>query len=179
MQGWKQSPHSQAFVCQQTSGAKTGFFSHRRTRPPKKRSQTKTDIQILNKNSNFWNEEFFGMSSYHANCLSLPCVFVDLGVHTRYGRLRASTHGMHKVLQLFDSEQHHDWQQAHDAVETLFGWKLAKIKAKWNMLLDQNQNKANRNRPFFGWIFGADWPIGATSSFDARVKSSSDGDARG
>ena len=128
MQGWKQSPHSQAFVCQQTSGAKTGFFSHRRTRPPKKRSQTKTDIQILNKNSNFWNEEFFGMSSYLANCLSLPCVFVDLGVHTRYGRLRASTHGMHKVLQLFDSEQHHDWQQAH-AVETLFGWKLAKIKA--------------------------------------------------
>ena len=61
------------------------------------------------------------MSSYLANCLSLPCVFVDLGVHTRYGRLRASTHGMHKVLQLFDSEQHHDWQQAHDAVETLFG----------------------------------------------------------
>ena len=47
-----------------------------------------------------------------ADCLWLPCVFVNLEVHTQYGRLRASTHGMHKVLQLFDSEQHHDWQQA-------------------------------------------------------------------
>ena len=89
------------------------------------------------------------MSYYHANCLSLCCVFVDLGVHTRYGRLRASTHGMQKTL-----EEKFIFKSCLTPSNIMIGNKLT---TRWRRYLFENWQKSKLHKRLLSWKYADSW----------------------